>query len=110
MLAYLGRRFASLLLTMFIVTVIIFSLMHSVPGGPFDIVNSKQPLPPFAFENINAKYGLDKAIWQQYVLWLAAAARGDFGVPFESPTETVTSLIARAWPVTLRVGALTIAV
>ena len=40
--------------------------------------------------------------------WLWAAVHGDFGIPFESPTETVTGLIARAWPVTLRVGGLTL--
>ncbi len=109
MAAYLARRFGSLLLTVFIVTIVIFALMHSVPGGPFDYVNSKQPLPAYAFDNIKRKYGLDKPVYQQYLLWLDAAVHGDFGIPFESPTETVTSLIARAWPVTLRVGALTIA-
>ncbi|HEX5414758.1 MAG TPA: ABC transporter permease [Chloroflexota bacterium] len=108
MVAYIARRFGTLLITMLIVTVGIFLLMHSVPGGPFDIVNSKQPLPPFAFENIQRKYGLDRPIWEQYARWLWAALHGDFGIPFESPTETVTGLIARAWPVTLRVGGLTL--
>src|SRR5206468_1136430 len=54
-------------------------------------------------------YGLDKPIWQQYVLWLWAAVHGDFGIPYESGTETVTALIARAWPVTMRIGLLTLA-
>jgi ABC-type dipeptide/oligopeptide/nickel transport system permease component len=108
MLAYLARRFGSLLLTLFIVTVVVFALMHSVPGGPFEYVNSKQPLPPFAYENIQRKYGLDQPVYVQYVKWLWAAAHGDFGIPFESPTETVTGLIARAWPVTLRIGGLTL--
>ena len=108
MAAYLARRFASLMLTLIIVTVIIFSLMHSVPGGPFDYVNQKQPLPDFAFQNIIRKYGLDQPVWKQYLNWLGAVIHGDFGIPFESPTETVTGLIARAWPVTLKVGLLTI--
>lgn len=108
MLAYIGKRFGSLLLTMFIVTLGIFFLMHSVPGGPFSYVNSKQPLPEFAYQNILHKYGLDKPVWQQYLLWIWAVLHGDFGIPFESPTETVLGLIARAWPITLRIGALTI--
>ena len=108
MVAYIARRFGTLLLTLLIVTVGIFVLMHSVPGGPFEVVNSKQPLPPFAYENIQRKYGLDRPIWEQYVRWLWAALHGDFGIPFESPTETVTGLIARAWRVTLRVGGLTL--
>lgn len=108
MLAYLARRFGSLILTLLVVTIVVFSLMHSVPGGPFEIVNSKQPLPPEAFANIQHKYGLDQPVYVQYLKWLWAAMHGDFGIPFESPTETVTSLIARAWPITLRVGGLTI--
>jgi ABC-type dipeptide/oligopeptide/nickel transport system permease component len=36
------------------------------------------------------------------------AVRGDFGVPFQSPTETVLGLIARAWPVTIKIGIPTI--
>lgn len=109
MLTYIARRFAYLLAMMFILTVIIFVLMHTVPGGPFESVQQKQPLPPFAYENILRKYGLDRPLWQQYLSWLWAALHGDFGIPFESPTETVTGLIARAWPVTLTIGGITIA-
>lgn len=109
MLAYLARRFGILLLTIFFVTLIIFALMHTVPGGPFENVGSKQPLPPFAYRNIQHKYGLDQPIWRQYLSWLWAVLHGDFGIPFESPTETVLGLMARAWPITLRVGGLTIA-
>ncbi|MCL4499372.1 MAG: ABC transporter permease [Chloroflexi bacterium] len=108
MILYVGRRFASLIFTMFIVTIAVFLMMHSVPGGPFAL--GKQPLPAFAMENMLHKYGLDKPLWQQYLLWIWHALHGDFGIPFESPTETVAGLIARAWPITLRIGAITIAV
>jgi peptide/nickel transport system permease protein len=108
MAAYITRRLGYLLLSVVLVSIAIFVLMHSVPGGPFEIVNSRQPLPDFAFENIKHKYGLDKPIWQQYLLWVWAALHGDFGIPFESPTETVAGLIARAWPITFQIGALTI--
>lgn len=107
MLAYIARRAGTLLLTLLVVSMIVFLLMHSVPGGPFRL--EKQPLPPFAMQNILHKYGLDKPIWQQYLLWLWAAVHGDFGIPFESPTETVTGLILRAWPITMRIGILTLA-
>ena len=108
MLQYIGRRFGSLLITMLIVSAILFILMHQVPGGPFELRFEKQPLPEFALENIKRKYGLDQPLYVQYGKWLWAVVQGDFGIPFESPTETVTSLIARAWPVTLRVGAVTL--
>ncbi|MBX6770487.1 MAG: ABC transporter permease [Chloroflexi bacterium] len=109
MLAYIARRLGSLALTMLVVTMLLFALMHSVPGGPFEVYFEKQPLPDFALQNIKHKYGLDRPVWEQYLRWLWAALHGDFGIPYESPTETVTGLILRAWPVTMRIGILTIA-
>jgi len=105
---YLLGRILGLLFVVWAVTLFTFFLMHTVPGGPF--VFDKQPLPKFAMDNINRKYGLDKPVWEQYVRWLWAVLHFDFGIPFQSPTETVLTLIKRAWPVTLTVGALTLAV
>src|SRR4051794_29408290 len=82
--------------------------MHAVPGGPF--VFEKQPLPPFAMDNINRKYGLDKPVYVQYFRWLWAVLHFDFGIPFQSPTETVVGLLKRAWPVTLLVGSITLVI
>ena len=104
---YILRRVAGLLFTFLIVSIITFSLMHSVPGGPFD--ENKQPLPAAAKANILHKYGLDKPVWQQYVRYMWAAVHFDFGIPFQSPTETVQSLIARVWPATLQLAAIVIA-
>ena len=108
MISYLVRRLFVLLLVMLAVTMLIFALMHAVPGGPFD--QTQQPLPGPAMANIMRKYGLDEPIWMQYLKWLWAVLHGDFGIPFEQPTMTVGALIAKAWPVTLVVGAWTIAV
>jgi len=107
-IAYIVQRFLTLLLVMLATTMLIFGLMHSVPGGPFDI--TQQPLPDFAMANIMHKYGLDEPIWRQYLKWLWALLHGDFGIPFEQPTMTVTALIAKAWPITLAIGALTIVI
>lgn len=109
MVTYIGRRLGSLLLTMLLVTMVIFALMHSVPGGPFDVYVDKHPLPDFVLEGLKHKYGLDRPIWQQYLFWLWAVIHGDFGVPYESATETVVALVGRAWPVTMRIGLLTLA-
>ena len=108
MIAYIVQRFLTLLLVMLATTMLIFGLMHAVPGGPFDI--TQQPLPDFAMANIMHKYGLDEPVWRQYLKWLWALLHGDFGIPFEQPTMTVTALIAKAWPITLAIGALTIVI
>jgi peptide/nickel transport system permease protein len=106
MTRYIVGRISGLLFAVLIVTMITFALMHAVPGGPFD--ETKQPLPEAARENILRKYGLDKPVWQQYLLYMGSVLHGDFGIPFQSPTETVIGLIARVWVPTLQVGGVTI--
>ncbi|MGC4105819.1 MAG: ABC transporter permease [Thermomicrobiales bacterium] len=107
MARYLLGRIAGLIFVLFAVSVIAFSLMQAVPGGPFG-VDEKGNSSAQTRENQEKKYGLDKPVYVQYVRYIYHAVQGDFGVPFQSPTETVTGVIARAWPVTLRIGVLTI--
>ena len=102
MVFYLAQRFVTLLTVMLVMTMLIFALMHAVPGGPFDM--TQQPLPPFAMHNIEDKYGLDQPIWRQYLNWIWQLLHGYLGIPFEEPTMTVNHLIASAWPITLIVG------
>lgn len=106
MVRYILGRLAGLLFTFLMVSIITFTLMHSVPGGPFD--ETQQPLPEAAKQNILHKYGLDKPVWQQYLRYMWAAVHGDFGIPYQSPTETVTQLIARVWVPTLQLAAVVI--
>jgi ABC-type dipeptide/oligopeptide/nickel transport system permease component len=106
MVRYILGRLVSLLFVVWIVSMITFALMHSVPGGPFDETN--QRLPPAAKANILKKYGLDEPVWKQYLNYMGNALRFDFGIPFQQPTTTVAALIAESWVVTLQVGLLTI--
>lgn len=103
---FILRRLFNLLFSLFAVSIIVFALMHSTPGGPFSF---EQQMPDFMMENIRRKYGLDQPVFQQYLNWVGAMLRGDFGIPFQSPTETVVELVLRAWPVTLIVGAISLA-
>lgn len=103
---YILGRIGGLLITFLFVSIITFALMHAVPGGPFD--ETKQPLPEQAKANILRKYGLDKPIWEQYARYMWNALHLDFGIPFQSPTETVTALIARVWLPTLQLASVVI--
>ena len=58
MIRYIFGRLVSLLFVLWVVSMITFALMHSVPGGPFDETN--QRLPAAAKANILRKYGLDQ--------------------------------------------------
>jgi len=106
MIRYLLGRLASLLFVLWVVSLITFTLMHSVPGGPFDETN--QRLPPAAKANILQKYGLDQPIWKQYLNYMWSVLHFDFGIPFQQPTTTVSALIASSWLVTVQVGLMTI--
>ena len=102
MARYLLGRLAGILIVFFLVSVVIFLLMHAIPGGPYN--EDKVPLSPEAKANYLRKYGLDRPLVEQYLLYMGNVLRGDFGVPFQSPTETVTGLIARTWPVSASLG------
>jgi ABC-type dipeptide/oligopeptide/nickel transport system permease component len=108
MVAYLIRRIIGLVIVFLIVSILAFLLMHSVPGGPFD--EEKSPLPPAGKANILRKYGLDKPLYEQYLRYMGSALQGDFGISFQSPTESVVQLISRTWPTSMQLGGLAILV
>lgn len=108
MARYIVGRLAGIVIVLFVVSVVIFFLMHAIPGGPFD--EQKMPLPPAAKANFLRKYGLDQPVYIQYLRYMSNALRGDFGVPFQSPSETVIGLIGRAWPHSIRLGGITLLV
>jgi len=96
----------SLIFVLFMVSLIAFFLMHAVPGGPFDI--GERRLPEGTRQAQLEKYGLDQPLLVQYVKFISHAVRGDFGVSFQRPTETVTELIGGRWPITIKIGIPTI--
>ena len=108
MVSYLIGRVIGLIIVFVVVSILAFVLMHAVPGGPFD--EEKSPLPPAGKANILRKYGLDRPLYEQYLRYMGSALQGDFGISFQSPTETVIQLIARTWPVSMQLGGLAILV
>lgn len=107
MLRYILGRLVGIVVVFVVVSIVVFLLMHAIPGGPFD--EDKMPLSPEAKANYLRKYGLDKPLPEQYLRYMWAALQGDFGIPFQSPTETVSGLIARTWPVSIKLGLVALA-
>jgi ABC-type dipeptide/oligopeptide/nickel transport system permease component len=104
MLLYILKRIGSLMITFFIVSIVIFVMMRSIPGGPFD--EDKMPLSPETRAKLMQQYGLDGPLYMQYLKYMWGVIRFDFGIPYQSPGETVTELLARAWPPSLVLGGL----
>ncbi len=83
------------------VATLTFAIMHVVPGGPFD---REKKLPPEILQNIEAKYHLDKPLWQQYVLYLKQLVQGDFGPSYKYVGRDVADIIRDTFPVSLTLG------
>jgi peptide/nickel transport system permease protein len=95
-------RLAGLIPVLLILSIITFALMHEVPGAPW-----KYGQRPFSKEQIaalKARYGLDKPVWEQYLVWLKGVVQLDFGMSFDHPDESVMGLIRRTWPITAQLG------
>jgi ABC-type dipeptide/oligopeptide/nickel transport system permease component len=91
---------------LFIVSVMIFLMIHSIPGGPFDNMPSSsehKAIPEHIRQQLLAKYGLDQPLFVQYLRYMGNALRGDFGISFRYG-EPVTDFIGRTWVVTMQLG------
>lgn len=88
-------------MTLFFVSLITFSLMHLVPGGPWD---REKTLAPQVIENLNKKYGLDKPIAIQFGNYVWNAVQGDLGVSYIYQDRTVTDIIMDGLPKTAVLG------
>ena len=108
MAQYILKRLLGIILVLWIISMATFALMHSVPGGPWD--SGKWPIQGEAKANLEKKYGLDKPIWQQYLIYMGNALHFDFGHPFSAPEETVFEVLQRTWPVSLQLAGLTVIV
>jgi len=108
MARYILGRLLGLIFVLVAVSLITFLLTRMVPGDPF--ASGERELPAATQAARAAKYGFDQPILVQYGRYVWNVLHGDFGVPFQSPSQTVVELIRETWPVTLRIGVLTIAI
>lgn len=102
MVKYLIRRFAELLLTVFLIATATFFLLEAVPGDPLSERADK--LPEQSREALYKRYGLDKPIPERYVITMGRLCRGDFGESFVYTGQTVGGLIHDRLPVSARLG------
>jgi oligopeptide transport system permease protein len=82
------------------VATITFFLMHAVPGGPF---SSDKPVPDSVQAALDARYNLDKPVYEQYFLYLWDLLHFDFGITFKGNHE-VFDLLRDGVSVTAQLG------
>ncbi|HVU14971.1 MAG TPA: ABC transporter permease [Phototrophicaceae bacterium] len=79
LLRFAAGRFASAVLTLLLISILVFTAIHLIPGSYEDVMLGPQSTPA-ARERLREKYGLDDPLPTQYVHWLLSALGGDMGV------------------------------
>ena len=102
MVKYTLKRLLMAVVTLWVIITMTFVLMHAIPGNPFA---DEKRIQPEIMANLNAKYGLDKPLIEQYGIYMSNLVRGDFGVSLKYQNRTVNSLIAQGFPVSMTLGA-----
>ncbi|PTX92545.1 ABC transporter permease subunit [Opitutus sp. ER46] len=107
MLRFITSRLLQSLLALFVVVSATFFMMRAVPGGPF---TAEKAVTPEILRNLEAHYGLNKPVWQQYLDYLGRLAQGDLGPSFKYANRTVNEIIADKLPVSAELGAEALAI
>jgi len=103
MTRFILRRIIWLVPVLLFVSLITFTLMHITPGGPWD---KEKPVSAQAVANLNARYNLDKPAWQQYLIYMSNALRGDLGPSYTYQDRSVTQIVLQGLPTTASLGVL----
>ena len=101
MFSFILKRLLVAVPTVLILISFSFVLMHSAPGGP---LTAERNVPPAVLKNIEAKYDLDKPLWQQYFMYVGSVIQGDFGPSFRYKDHTVNELIESSFPRSAYIG------
>ena len=102
MLKYAAKRLGMGLVTLFVLATATFFLMKAIPGSPFG--GEVAQMSAAAVEKLYEKYDLDKSIPEQYVIYIKNVLHNDFGESMIRKGTSVNSIIAKALPVTAKLG------
>ncbi|MFK5675703.1 MULTISPECIES: oligopeptide ABC transporter permease [unclassified Ligilactobacillus] len=88
---YLLKRILAMIVTLFLIASITFFLMRLMPGTPF---TNQQKLSPAQLHIMKQQYGLNKPLWEQYLIYMGNLLHGNLGTSFQFNNQPVTALIA----------------
>ena len=109
MLSRAARRLATGALTLVLVTLLVFGLIQLAPGTPLAHVDDGlEPLTAADRAALEAYYGFDRPLTEQYLTWLKRLIHGDLGVSIRD-RRPVAEKIAERLPVTVSLNALALA-
>ena len=92
---YILKRVFYMIVTLFLIATITFFLMKLLPGSPYA---NEENLTDAQLQIMNAKYGLDKPVWMQYLIYLGGLVRLDLGMSFQYNSTVLNLLSSRVGP------------
>lgn len=106
MLEYIIRRLLLGVLVLLTVSILLFAIMHSMPGDPIQLIAGDRTDPQRILE-LREKFGLDKPYYIQYFKWLFNILRGDFGLSILA-SQPVGELIMSRFKYTLMLSGVSV--
>lgn len=100
---YVAQRLLLLIPVMLVISAIVFSLMHLIPGDPAQVLLGFENTDPAQLEAVRRDLGLDRPVYVQYGRWLGKLLRGDLGTSVRTG-RPIRVLIAEALPYTLELS------
>ena len=100
MTKYVVKRVLLAFVTVIVISLITFFAMNAIPGGPF---NKEKAVNEAVIRQLEARYNLDKPLWEQYILYMKNLAHGDFGVSLKNNRE-ISDIFAESFPISARIG------
>lgn len=100
MVKYILKRLGYTIVTLFVLCTLTFFMMRALPGDPFI---GEKSIPEQVRVNMERKYGLDKSVGEQYLIYMGNAVRGDLGMSIKYNRD-VTTIIGERFVVSLDLG------
>src|SRR5688572_4297245 len=97
---FAARRLAQAIPLLFVISLLVFALIHAAPGGPLSLYLDNPNVRPEDIERLRRAMGLDRSLPEQYLAWLTAFLRGDWGFSYADGRPVFTRIIERV-PATL---------
>jgi len=101
---YLIRRFLLGLLTLLLISVIVFALASAYPGGIMNAYEENPDVTAEDYARMRAKYGLDDPVPVRYAKWLGSVMTGDWGTSFVSRRPVLEEIADRLFNTLLLMG------
>ena len=99
--SFILRRLLGLIPTLLVIVGISFFVIRLAPGSPF---SSEKAVPPEVLEGLKTRYGFDKPLLEQFLMYIRNLLQGDLGLSTKYPSRTVNEIIADGFPTTILLG------